>query len=139
MSVPNIYEVFNQDRFWYDKGGVPHRISEMTLRYKHNVLRYLGRNAKRWAIAYLWARDEAIYSPLGHEVLDVDYDGNPVLGKMVYNEPSETTQDMLDRELMSDLEQMRSDPVGWIRSKPVVQALIASIESEQEGRDDGQH
>jgi hypothetical protein len=139
MNAPNTYEVFNQDKFWYDKDGVPHRISEMTLRYKRNVVRYLERNAERWSIAYLWARDEAIYRPLGHEVLHVDYDGNPVLGGMVYNEPSETTQDMLDRELMSELEQIQSNPIDWIRGKSVVRALIASIESEQEGRDDGQH
>lgn len=133
----NAFAVFNQSEFWYDKNGVPHRISDMTLRYKRNVVAYLERNAARWATAYLWARDELAYGPLGHEVLGFDDDGEPVLGGLVYNEPSETVQDMLDREGQTELTEILSDPAIWILGKPVVQALVASIEKGQDGRDDG--
>lgn len=95
--------VFDQDTYWVDVWGDPHRLDEMTDEYRRNVLAHCARNADHFHAAYavkeaIEAVDDALNARTGAVAMTLD----------------------LGMPLVSEL-----DPHAWLDSTPLIRRLRA--------------
>lgn len=131
-----IYVLLNQGHLWVDRGGRRHDIAEMSVRYKRNVIGFLERRARYLVTMHGTGQLEAIFAPIGREVLGEREDGSPVLGEVVYGGPrGEMAQDRFDWEMQRAQAEREDDPVGWLRTTPLLRRLIDDVENNRGGTD----
>jgi hypothetical protein len=103
----SIYTLLNQSEFWWDKNGVRHRVREMEPTHRYNCLRLLERGATRSGKRYSWGFLASGMGPLGPS-------GDAACDAF------EQASWELDREI-------ERDPVAWIRTTDLWQALNAGL------------
>jgi hypothetical protein len=110
-----LYALLNQDQVWPDAQGNRHDISEMSVRYKANVVRYLERRAKHLAALYGYGEIFVLMA-------------EPPGGDMA----SDALDDALER---ADHERT-NDPLGWLRRTTLLVRLIDDVDAGRGGEDD---
>ena len=101
------YWLLNQGEFWWDRSGARHRVREMQPTHRYNCLAMLERGAARTGERYSWGFLASGMGPLGPS-------GDAACDAF------DSACDGLDR-------QIRRDPVAWIRTTTLWQALNAGL------------
>ncbi len=105
---PSAYRLLTQTTQWYPRPPAPPvQISDMSREWRHNAARMLERQAFQLGCFYSWGL-VVMNAP------NLNYDSDAVCDGF------DATLDALDRQL-------KSDPVGWIRTTPLYQALTAGL------------
>lgn len=109
----SVYDTLNQTKHWWDFENDAHTITSMSIRYKRNLLRWLERNAAAILASYIWG------VPIPH-----------LNGEMAQLHAEEDYEREIDRLMFSDL-----DPVEWIQSTPLYEAVQMSVARNEDGSD----
>lgn len=136
MADQGIYMLFNQDRVWVDAQGAVHQLDEMSARYKGNVVRFIERRAGILGWKYGLGELEAIFAPVGREILGFDEDGQPRLGRLVEGGPRGDAACDAVESFIDEADRARAaDPVAWIRTTKLMQRLCADVAAGVGGED----
>lgn len=100
----NAYELLEQDVVWIDRYGVEHILGDMDRDYRDNVMWFLLRNAKRFAINY---HLEHIWQTM------------LALDEHAFEKYYPEWQARIDREWSK----MQKDPQRWMRMTPLYTRL----------------
>lgn len=101
----NLNGLLHQGEVWIDANGAKHRIADMEPRYCTNVSRFLMRQAGCIAVQMLFG---PAYRPMPN--------------------PGTTAYDDASAALDVETDRIVSDPVGWVLSTPLLNALINRAE-----------
>jgi hypothetical protein len=102
------FNYFNQGAWWKPDGRDPVQIVDMPLEWRLNCVRFLERRASRYAAVY--ARGCEAEEWRAAQVLS---------GAMA--------RDSVSRALETEAAEARADPMSWVRSTPLYQALAADL------------
>lgn len=102
----------DQDEIWTDKEGNQHRIDEMSVRYKANVVAFLERRAV--SMEFNYSLGEARF-----------------IGGMAMH-----AQELAEDACGDEWERRMDDPVAWLRSTRLMKRLIDDVANGRGGEDD---
>lgn len=104
------FDYLNQGQVWRPNGKPPVAIADMDQEWRYNAARWLERGAV--AIGQRYSLDSSLWlavqlgSPLG---------------------PSENAADRIERDIERENAEIDRDPVAWIRTTPLHQALMTGL------------
>lgn len=139
QEARGVHALLNQDQIWVDIQRNRHDVTEMSVRYKTNVVGFLERCAGSLAALYGTGETLAIYSASAPIVIGVGANGDAVeSSNSVYMGPTpgSMADDCIQRELEESARHRAADPVGWIRDTYLMRRLISDVEQGLGGVDD---
>lgn len=110
------YALFEQNEKWIDGQGRYHNVTEMSVRYKKNVIKFVERRASLYGLWYSFGESWILNSPSGPNEETVAYD-------------------MLQHEIDKACEERAADPEGWIRETPLIKKMLEQVKFGVGGED----
>lgn len=116
-SMIGVYKLLNQSDVWVDVKQRRHRVEEMSVRYKRNVIAFLERQAEHLETAYLFGQVAVVVAV-----------GLPREGTAAF--------DIVTDELDCEVCQFDEEPLHWLRRTPLFSRLIEDVAAGRGGSDD---
>jgi hypothetical protein len=106
------YRYFNQTEHWVPNGKPPVQIADMELAWRLNCVRYLERNAARYAALYAdgCSAEELVFG-------------------LTHPDVSDWVEDSVTGHLWNEGNRAKRDPLGWIKTTKLYRALAADLPS----------
>lgn len=120
----------NQASIWQPAHGVQILVVEMDPEWRYNASRWLERRAAHIEFNYSFCELQDLGQPTLHEVMG-EFEGRQIETGRVFSHLEVMGEHAMDA-FEAALDERSADPVGWIQTTPLYQALVAGLPTDEQ-------